>query len=82
MELKFSSIPSLKSQSIVLIVPYGIEMKSQDSSSGDTSSFNRTLWNWNMVEISNCPYVFHVLIVPYGIEIQGTDEDERRDGSF
>ena len=53
---------------IVLIVPYGIETQNAMAENTKETSFNCTLWNWNIQEGAKGVFALKVLIVPYGIE--------------
>ena len=58
----------------LLIVPYGIETEYSPDAVWYTASFNRTLWNWNVLFSACWASADLLLIVPYGIE---TEEQQK-----
>ena len=62
----------------LLIVPYGIETHFGFIFLWVTVPFNRTLWNWNIPEITWYGSRRVLLIVPYGIETAACDWKRRQ----
>ena len=73
MELKSEKANEAVSGMLLLIVPYGIEIRFALIFFHLLFAFNRTLWNWNYLCGNLKRFGEVLLIVPYGIEIQIKD---------
>ncbi len=56
----------------LLIEPSGIEIQSQGMLKLMNGAFNRTIWNWNIVDHKFSEFHWSLLIEPSGIEIEQT----------